>query len=159
MPRASETATVTSWAPLWAAEGLPAEASSRVASSALKLSAEIPSARVSNSETAPRTTGRPSTRSRRVTDENGFSIRAIEPSGRRTATATRDGERIMTPSMTAWPPTGRKGMGLLKARTAPGRADSTRREAVRAQLGLGRRAGLGRGLVLLAVAPAEALDA
>jgi hypothetical protein len=30
----------------------------------------------------------------------------IVPSGRRTAVATSEGERIMTPSITAWPPIG-----------------------------------------------------
>ena len=50
------------------------------------------------------------------------------PSPRRTATAMREGERIMTPSMTAWPPTGRNGMGPPRMRKAPGRARRPGRE-------------------------------
>ena len=81
----------------------------------------MPSPRVSKSETAPRTTGQPRGLKRRVTEAKGRSRKASVPSGRRTATAMREGERIMTPSMTAWPPTGRNGMGPPDARTAPGR--------------------------------------
>ena len=65
---------------------------------------------VSNSETAPRTIGRPSSRCFLVTDSKARSMNVIEPSTRRTATAIFDGARIMTPSTTAWPPTGRNGM-------------------------------------------------
>src|SRR5438445_2914206 len=159
-PSASPTPTVSSWAAAMPVEGLAAlPDSARVSSSALKLSAVIPSESVSNSETAPRTTGRPSGLTRRVIETNGFSSVAIVPSGRRTATATREGERIMTPSITAWPPTGRKGMDVLGTGTAPGRARCAAAGAVRRQLGLGGRR-LRRSLVLLAaVAPAEALHA
>ncbi len=56
---------------------------------------------VSISEIAPRTTGIDSALMRIVIDLNGFSISAMSPSTRRTATANLDGARIMTPSMTA----------------------------------------------------------
>ena len=36
---------------------------------------------------------------------NSWPAASMTPSGRRTATAQRLGARIMTPSMTAWPPT------------------------------------------------------
>ena len=100
-PSASDRATVRNWALVIPVGRLAAGVSERTASSALKLRAEIPSARASNSEIAPRTTGSPRTAWRRVIEANARSMRAIEPSARRTATATREGERIMTPSITA----------------------------------------------------------
>ena len=79
--------------------------------------AEIPSALKpilsdSTSATTPRMTGSRSTRWRRVHDENGNDVISIPPSGSpagpalRTATAHVVTPRIMTPSRTAWPPTG-----------------------------------------------------
>src|SRR5207247_7755963 len=92
----------------------------------------------------------------RVTETNAASCSAIVPSGRRTAVATRAGERIMTPSMTAWPPTGRNFPTgpPMKRRTkggmAPSRAFDFR--------SLGSRL-LFRGLFLLGVLAAETLHA
>ena len=70
-PSASDTATTRYWSALAHALGLSAvPPSSREASSALKLSAVMPSASVSNRDTAPRTTGSPSSFTRRVIDSN-----------------------------------------------------------------------------------------
>src|SRR5262245_44557388 len=96
-------------------------------------------------------------------ERNGRSSMAIEPSSRRTATAMRDGERIITPSITAWPPTGRNGTEDPPKHTngsppgpMPGVEPSRDELGIRAGGG-GRRVG---GLrALLAVLPAEALDA
>jgi len=80
---------------------LVAFGSSSPTTSALKLSAVIPRYRVSNNDTAPRRIGSPSGLTFLVSETNGFSMVAMEPSLRRTATAIFEGERIITPSSTA----------------------------------------------------------
>jgi hypothetical protein len=67
------------------------------------VSARMPSDSVSYSTIMPRTTGM-----RRadpaITPESSSERWTIVPSGERTATAMCRGPRIITPSMTAWPP-------------------------------------------------------
>src|SRR5438105_5932209 len=112
----------------------------------------------------------------RVIETNGRSIIASEPSPRRTATAILLGERIITPSMTAWPPTGRKGKetslaprvtrGVWRNENGSRPDDRSGRGADVESLGVGAGAGrLGRfagcrGLFrgFLAVLLAEALN-
>src|SRR5207249_7981006 len=129
----------------------------------------MPRYSVSNSDMAPRITGSPSSFTRAVIETNGFSRMPSDPSGCRTATAIFEGERIITPSITAWPPTGRNGIGSSTVQNAsvprlhPGRgtekAASSRTEDIPERRPLrDRLRPCGRGLVLL-VAPAEALDA
>ena len=65
--------------------------------------ARSPSESVPHSTTAPRTSG--IRRSRPVVNPVSSSeCRTISPLGWRTATAMCRGARIITPSMTAWPP-------------------------------------------------------
>src|SRR6059058_4944609 len=80
-------------------------------------SARNPIASDSPSATSPRTTGRRSSRWRAIGEAIGRQTWAIAPSGLRTATAQFEGPRIMTPSRTAWPPTGCD-MRLAAARAA-----------------------------------------
>ena len=73
--------------------------------------AEIASARNpifsdSPSATTPRITGSRSRRWRFAHETSGSDVTSISPSGLRTATAQVETPRIITPSSTAWPPTG-----------------------------------------------------
>src|SRR6476659_817519 len=52
----------------------------------------------------PRITGRRQIRRFAIGEAISLTTWAIAPSGLRTATAQLDGERIITPSRTAWPP-------------------------------------------------------
>ena len=97
-----------------------ASGSSSSSSSASCALAEIASARKpifsdSASATTPRITGRRSTRWRLAQETSGSEVTSISPSassgassgtGLRTATAQVETPRIITPSSTAWPPTG-----------------------------------------------------
>ena len=56
--------------------------------------------------TTPRITGQRSTRWRLAQETIGSEVTSISPSGLRTATAQVETPRIITPSSTAWPPTG-----------------------------------------------------
>jgi hypothetical protein len=73
----------------------------------------------STSATTPRITGQRSARWRLVQETSGNDRTSIPPSGWRVATAQVETPRIITPSMTAWPPTGasrpaiRRGDSLL----------------------------------------------
>src|SRR5436190_8156433 len=58
----------------------------------------------SPSAITPRTTGSRQTRRFAIGEAISLTTCAIAPSGLRTATAQLDGERIITPSRTAWPP-------------------------------------------------------
>ena len=60
----------------------------------------------SASATTPRITGQRSTRCRFAQETSGSEITSICSSGLRTATAQVETPRIITPSSTAWPPTG-----------------------------------------------------
>src|SRR5262245_16958891 len=72
----------------------------------------MPSAIVSIMLTPPRRIGRFKTLYLDATPRNGRCVTTISPFGRRTAVATAAGERIMTPSRTAWPPTLYGGMTM-----------------------------------------------
>ena len=56
--------------------------------------------------TTPRITGRRRIRWRFAHETSGSEVTSISPSGLRTATAQVETPRIITPSSTAWPPTG-----------------------------------------------------
>ena len=58
---------------------------------------------------APRTIGTFGNRRREMTRRKGRRFTTIPPPGGRTAVATAVGQRIMTPSSTAWPPTAGRG--------------------------------------------------
>src|SRR4051812_6135724 len=73
---------------------------------ALMLSARKPMASDSPRATTPRTIGSRSRRWRRRTEVSGNDSVPMSPSGLRTATAHTETPRIITPSRTAWPPTG-----------------------------------------------------
>ena len=60
----------------------------------------------STSATTPRITGQRSARWRFAHETSGSEVTSISPSGLRTATAQVETPRIITPSSTAWPPTG-----------------------------------------------------
>jgi hypothetical protein len=95
--------------PATAPAHVPAETAG--ASSGWVLSSEIRSARKpresdSASATTPRTTGARAQRRRRADEASGNDSTSIAPLWRRTATAHAEAPRIMTPSMTAWPPMG-----------------------------------------------------
>src|SRR5713101_2727656 len=83
---------------------LDGSGSSGIACSAENLRAEKPLWRDSSNTSAPRNTGH------RRKDRNGSrvthccSLTAMVLSGRRTTTTKLFGERIITPSRTAWPP-------------------------------------------------------
>src|SRR3954469_19591740 len=68
-------------------------------------SARKPIASDSTRATTPRMTGSRIQRWRTAAESSGRWTRAIWPFGRRTATAQADGLRIITPSITACPPT------------------------------------------------------
>src|SRR5436190_7298499 len=67
-------------------------------------SARKPIASDSPSAMIPRITGRRQMRRFAIGEAISLTTSAISPSGLRTATAQLDGERIITPSRTAWPP-------------------------------------------------------
>ena len=130
--------------------------------------AEMPSALKpmtidSTSATTPRMIGRRSARWRLSTEVSGNDLTSISPwapssgsspspsicsgSGLRTATAQVETPRIMTPSSTAWPPTGRVALGpelpgRIARSVALGDVDGGRGHgghAVRQRLRLGHR--------------------
>ena len=68
-------------------------------------SALNPSVNASASTKKPRRNGIDAKRFRLVAAGSSLRLASMTPSGRRTATAHEAGARIMTPSMTAWPPT------------------------------------------------------
>ena len=76
----------------------------------------MPCTRVSPSTTGPRTKGQPSTGQRAARERRGSFFTSISPEGRRTATHRRVGAFIITPSITAWPPTLAGFMALTPAR-------------------------------------------
>ena len=67
-------------------------------------SARKPIASDSPSAITPRTTSSRQMRRLAIGEAISWTTCAIAPSGLRTATAQLDGERIITPSRTAWPP-------------------------------------------------------
>src|SRR5829696_7765175 len=71
----------------------------------LRVSAFIPSQRVSPKERAPRIIGSLRSLLRRVTERKGSALRSRSPVGVRTAIPQKLGERISTPSIMACPPT------------------------------------------------------
>src|SRR5580765_266182 len=156
-PSASDTATTRYWSALTHALGFSAvPPPSREASSALKLSAVMPSASVSNRDTAPRTTGRPS----------GFTRRVIDSTAARGSRASRrDGARPPRPasaSASSRPRSrpGRRAAGTAwslrdELNTAPG----TRGDRVRTGAGEGPLLVGGLGGRDLRVALAEAIHA
>src|SRR5436189_1029836 len=77
-------------------------------------SARKPIASDSPSAITPRITGKRQIRRLAIGEAISFTTWAIAPSGLRTATAQLDGERIITPSRTAWPPIA-VAMGVLAA--------------------------------------------
>src|SRR5204862_488569 len=66
--------------------------------------ARKPIASDSPSATTPRTTGRRSAQCRVIGETIGCETCAMSPSGLRTSTDQCEGQRIITPSKTAWPP-------------------------------------------------------
>ena len=70
------------------------------------LSALKPMFSDSTSATTPRITGQRKARWRLAHETSGNDVTSISPSGLRTATAHVETPRIITPSRTAWPPTG-----------------------------------------------------
>src|SRR5918997_991214 len=70
-----------------------------------RVSAFMPSQRVSPRDSAPRITGSLKTLLRRVTDRKRSARRSSSPVGVRTAIPQKLGERISTPSIMACPPT------------------------------------------------------
>src|SRR3954471_1422488 len=76
----------------------------------------------SASATTPRMTGQRNTRVRFAHETSGSELTWISPSGLRTATAQVETPRIITPSRTAWPPTG-------ASRLATGRPSGMRASA------------------------------
>src|SRR4051812_31406598 len=90
------------------------ESSSLAAHCADRPRARNPIARESPSATMPRMNGSRSSRCRAATDVVACETCEMRPSGRRTETAQNRGVRIITPSSTAWPPTGVTGAALLR---------------------------------------------
>src|SRR5690606_9823236 len=88
---------------------VPAAASSSVSATtcwlAEKVRAETPLTSDSSRTTAPRKSGQRRRRRPPHTGRQASSLITMAPSGRRHTTVNEDGERIITPSMTAWPPT------------------------------------------------------
>ena len=81
-----------------------------------KDSAEKPFIIDSSSTTPPRRNGQRRKRCRSESERQRSSRTTSSPPGRRQATANERGERIITPSMTAWPPTLQGfGSGLIRS--------------------------------------------
>src|SRR5918998_2204146 len=80
-----------------------------------RVSAFMPSQRVSPKETAPRIIGSLRSLLRRVTERKRSARRSISPVGVRTAIPQKLGERIRTPSIMACPPTLTVGPASLPA--------------------------------------------
>ena len=98
MANASETAIIMAMA-----TPLSSSPSASMPTLAEKLSAFMPRVSVSASAMTPRTSGTLRTAPVKI-GLRGCCRTATVPSGRRTATQTLRWPRIMTPSITAWPP-------------------------------------------------------
>lgn len=96
----------------WASAGsfFVVSASSR-ASSAEKLSMRMPTIIISKRFTTPLTKGMPKSFIRAAMLLNFSSFTVMLPAFLRTATVIKLGERIITPSITAWPPTAKSIFG------------------------------------------------